>query len=525
MDNKNINIEEVFNKSFNTFEYKPDSSVWDNIENNLNESFVENTYKDKFVDYKYIPNAKTWDKIAAVLWLDSFLKFSYKTFNVYYLSGILAVLVSIGAYLLENIDNEYLHKNISNNSINNIKTRNVKLLDSKPDSYIIIDSLDNLNNPAKVYRVENNDSLISNACLNKTGEVKNNNVVDVNIDSNNVETKYLTKYIKDTVIIIDTLKLYITDTIFKEKPEISAPKTVSSWSVDMYFMPMYSNAIIDAPASIKNTITNSMSSDFNWTAGININYSLKNINIQSGLLYTVLGEKFSYTEENTTVNTNREMRYRRVGEHMVVDKYTIWEVTDYQSIIDVDTTEAGYELIEREYNNTIIIDTVWHYHVDTVYRQIPVDSVETVKYDTIMVVEYDSVEVVIADTVKNKTIYDVINRYSYIEIPLIVGYEFKTKTKISYVLSGGIVAGVFINAQGKGITLKNEITDLQHLPFAKVNLTGILSAGIHYKLTDELSVMLEGAYRRNFTSIYEQNYFLKQKFSTMGLRLGIRFKL
>ena len=536
MNNEKFDIEKGFSEMFNSFEYEPGNSVWNNIEADLNSSFVEDVFKDSFSNYQYTPRASSWDKIVAGLWLYNFLRFSFKTFNIYYASAIIAFLFGIvistskeQQNVLNNTGKQIVTQNNSNSdkiietssANNNSKaTNNNSSFSNNNDNKHINNSILVTNNPDidDSTKTNNNNSNIYKAKSNAGNN--SNDLAIVNNDEVQNQTKIITKYIKDTVFIRDTFKLIIRDTVYKEKPEIEKPKVLSPWSADVYFSPMYSNPAVSG----SNIFADNISPDFNWSVGANVNYSVKNINIQTGLAYTVLGEKFSYSEESLIINSKEESRYIRVGEHMEINKYTVWQVTDYQSIATIDTVDSRFEVVEYEQNNSIVIDTIWHYTVDTIYRQVPVDSIETVKYDTLMVAEYDSVDVIIIDTTREISFYDVINRYSYLEIPLAISYEFKTKGNLSYVFGAGLITGVFINAKGKGVTVKDEITSLEELPFMKLNFTGMISGGLHYKLTKETSLLFEAFYRRNFNSIYKNDYFLKQRYNSFGVRFGLRFK-
>ncbi len=533
MNNREFDIENTFNKAFGSFNYKVNNDVWNNIETELNETFPETVYNDYFSNFKMTPDNSNWKKIATVLWFEQFLSFSVKTFNIYYLIALLSIMGASVYNFISSPKQQYIARNLNIKTIKDNGTQ--KIINTNNDKF----NEDNINTNKinNSYLTDNDTSKTTNkkdnsASLQKINKQKDskiyNNSLDKNIQNNDlaknnqdVKIKYITKYIKDTVVIRDTLKMYITDTVYKQKQEISKPKTVTPWSVGIFFEPLANKSLIAGDNSL---YASNINPEFSWSAGLNLNYSFKNFNIQTGLAYTRFSEQFSYSKEETSINRTTDKQYIRTGTHKEINKYTIWEITDYETVLKYDSVPIGYEIVQKQENNTTVIDTIWHYVVDTVYKQIPVDSVESVRYDTIMVVEYDSVDVVIIDTVKKRTIYDVINRYSYMEIPLTFGYEFKTKGKLSYTVSGGILTGLFINAQGKGVTLKDEIVDLEHLPFLKINLSGVFALGVNYNLSKEFSLQLNGTYRQNFTSVYQQDYFLSQRFNAFGIRFGLMYK-
>ena len=296
----------------------------------------------------------------------------------------------------------------------------------------------------------------------------------------------------------------------------------SPWSADLFYSPFTSNSILNGPDNIINNINDNTSPALNWTVGMNINYKVNNFTFQSGLAYTQFSEKFKYSEETLEVNKYDVTKWDVVGEYTYVDKYEEWVVTGMTPTPVVDTISSSYEVIEYEYEGALIMDTTWSYQTDTIIVNI-YDSMAVIKYDTITALKYDSVKTVVYDTVRTRSFYEFVNRYSYMEIPLIVNYEIK-RNKFSYVFGGGIVTGVFINAKGKGISVSNEVASLEDLPFMKLNVSGIVNLGVHYHLNPKMSIILEGVYRRNFNSIYSRDYFLEQRFSSIGAKIGMRYR-
>lgn len=557
---ENTNIENLFSNKFNNYSAEPNNLTWDNIESNLNENFVELEYKTKFNNYNFTPNASTWSSIYTKLWLNNFVQFSYNSFNIYYAASIIAIVFTsfillnkpntssnINTKLSEthttikpnNNNNNKQAKNIISTSninetknINNTKNTNKQIINntvtSKNNSYNkhnlnntnntinYSNSINNTNHKYTTYTPENKDSIES--------LISTNNDIAFNAPSN-----ITTEFIVDTVIIRDTVKIIIRDTVFKDNPKDILAKSsgFSPWSVDAYYSPMFYNSAnkynSDISSSMKNNLDTSYSSIYNYTLGANANYKINNFNIQAGLAYTKYLEKFTYQEQRISTNTYNDKRFMAVGEYSYINKYTDWVISGSHTEIKLDTTHSSYEVVEYELHHATVIDTIWNYTIDSL-AVIVMDSTQVVIYDTITATKYDSVDVVIVDSIINLSFYDVINQYSYIEIPLMIGYEFNSKRKLSYVVNAGLVTGIFINAKGKGVTLSNKIVDLNSLPFMKFNFSGMLTAGIHYSFTKEMSLILEATYRKNFTSIYETSYYMQKRFNSFGLRAGIKYK-
>jgi hypothetical protein len=123
------------------------------------------------------------------------------------------------------------------------------------------------------------------------------------------------------------------------------------------------------------------------------------------------------------------------------------------------------------------------------------------------------------------------NKYRSIDIPLLVGYEMGNGR-----LHANIHAGVVMNVYS---WQKGEVLDTTYQPVTittgkgsspyqfKTNagLGFMGGASVFYKLNDNLHVMAEPYFRYNFAPMNTDNLTLKQKYSTVGLRLGVRVDL
>ena len=58
---------------------------------------------------------------------------------------------------------------------------------------------------------------------------------------------------------------------------------------------------------------------------------------------------------------------------------------------------------------------------------------------------------------------------------------------------------------------------------AGIGFIGAVS--VYYKLNDKIHVMAEPYYRHNFSQMNKENLTLKQKYNTIGLKVGVRIDL
>ncbi|MEP6675066.1 MAG: hypothetical protein ABJA78_07920 [Ferruginibacter sp.] len=127
-----------------------------------------------------------------------------------------------------------------------------------------------------------------------------------------------------------------------------------------------------------------------------------------------------------------------------------------------------------------------------------------------------------------KTTY---NRYRSIDIPLQLGYEMGNGR-----LHANLGAGIMVNIYSwqKGDVLDTSLqpvsitTGKSSSPYGFKTNTGfgfLASASLYYKLTDRLHLMAEPYFKYSIKPMSKENLTLTQKYSTAGLRFGVRFDM
>ncbi len=123
------------------------------------------------------------------------------------------------------------------------------------------------------------------------------------------------------------------------------------------------------------------------------------------------------------------------------------------------------------------------------------------------------------------------NRYRTIDVPLVVGYEMGNGN-----FHANINAGVIVNLYSwqKGETIDNNgspvsiTTGKDDNPYQyKTNIgVGFTSAiSLYYKLSDRFHVLAEPYFRYNFSPMNKEALSIQERFTTIGLRLGIRMDI
>ncbi len=128
---------------------------------------------------------------------------------------------------------------------------------------------------------------------------------------------------------------------------------------------------------------------------------------------------------------------------------------------------------------------------------------------------------------------NVYNHYSFLDIPLIVGYEIDMKDFVLSINTGigfNVKAnqkGQIYNTDGKTIMEINGSADgLVNSVFKSnvgVSLNG--SFGLNYKIRDHLLLLIEPSARYYISSISKPEYPLSQKYLQLGLQLGLRYRI
>jgi opacity protein-like surface antigen len=128
-----------------------------------------------------------------------------------------------------------------------------------------------------------------------------------------------------------------------------------------------------------------------------------------------------------------------------------------------------------------------------------------------------------------KTTY---NHYRSIDIPVTIGYEFGNG-RLHTNINAGLIANIYSWQKG-------DVLDTNYIPVSittgkdgsslyqfktNVGLGATAGVSLYYKLTEQIHFLAEPYIRYNFQPMSSGNLTLRQKYTTIGLRLGLRFDL
>jgi len=123
------------------------------------------------------------------------------------------------------------------------------------------------------------------------------------------------------------------------------------------------------------------------------------------------------------------------------------------------------------------------------------------------------------------------NKYRSIDVPLTVGYELGNG-RLHANINAGVVVNVYSWQKGEVLDTSyqpvNITTGKSSSPYGFKTNAGLGVTGgvaVYYKLNDNVHLMAEPYFRYNLKQMNKDNMTLKQKYNTVGLRVGLRVDL
>jgi hypothetical protein len=124
-----------------------------------------------------------------------------------------------------------------------------------------------------------------------------------------------------------------------------------------------------------------------------------------------------------------------------------------------------------------------------------------------------------------------INRYRTIDMPLLIGYEMGNTNWHVNVHAGAVVnmyswqKGDALDVNLKPISITTGVATDAYKYKTNIGVGIMVGASIFYKLNEKLHLMAAPFYRYNFSPISNATLSLQEKFSTIGVKLGLRIDL
>jgi len=263
---------------------------------------------------------------------------------------------------------------------------------------------------------------------------------------------------------------------------------------------------------------------FKPNAGIDVELKRGHWTLTSGLNFHQQGEKRNYSDQfkrtvpydSLVININNNSAW-------ILDSTSFYAL-QYNSIItSQDTTITYYDettgtfftaSVPMNVTQSLLIDTNYFYHIDSTYHQ----AIDTIKTNYTL-----KKQILVKDP--NQANLKGRNTFSYVEIPVLIGYEWGIRRwRLS--LKGGIGVGLLTRQQSFYLSNDEaEIAPVSTEVYTKIMYNGILRAGLHYNFTPQLGIDIVPFTRLNINNMTNKNATFQQRYSNVGLQLGVNYKL
>ncbi len=276
----------------------------------------------------------------------------------------------------------------------------------------------------------------------------------------------------------DTNADIASESSLPEPGELAGTHYATGWSVDLLGGPawIFSNEKTEYQEGAPIMTPGPPASITVPSIELNVKFHINNWFIQSGLAYAEYGE-------NRTFSQKLEMHDTSGYSKMEVKEYYTYDSTG----IFVDPSGVI----------VIMYDAVQH--SDTSYKWITEDSL----YYEHLAIQAE-------------------NRYRYIEIPLMLGYEFRFKN-LGLQLSTGVSFGFRVNSTGKFLDAQNNLVDItpDNSPYTNQMMNYILTVGVNYHLNRRLSVSVQPTYKTNINTLFAGDN--STRYNHYGVNMGINY--
>ena len=300
--------------------------------------------------------------------------------------------------------------------------------------------------------------------------------------------------LKDSIQIVpDSLSQNLLDSIIKDSIQI-VPDSLQNEMVELYdsmkvekkFSISFSlgtnyimkqNSILDPSQGMAPNPQNSQTLEdciVSLPLDLRLNYNLNNkFSLSTGINTASLGEKIDYND--------------------VHENYMVYDSNFIDTVCDIGTFHIPY------------------YDINT-------NQMDTAIYSVMMDTSYWVNESYEEESINN---YNVQNRYTYLNIPFMIGYQFKIKN-ISIGLRAGGAVGFRIN-NSNGMYYNSNIQGLHSFKAKKTIYNIVTTASVGYQFK-KIEMFVEPKYWFNLTnSVLKSN--IDHKYHLLGLNIGVSLKI
>ena len=300
--------------------------------------------------------------------------------------------------------------------------------------------------------------------------------------------------LKDSIQIVpDSLSQNLLDSIIKDSIQI-VPDSLQNEMVELY-------------DSMK------VEKKFSISFSLGTNYIMKQNSILDPSQGMAPNPQNSQTLEDCIVSLPLDLRLN----YNFNNKFSLSTGINTASLgekIDYNDVHENYMVYDSNFIDTVC--NIGTFHVP--YYDINTNQMDTAIYSVMMDTSYWVNESYEEESINN---YNVQNRYTYLNIPFMIGYQFKIKN-ISIGLRAGGAVGFRIN-NSNGMYYDSNIQGLHSFKAKKTIYNIVTTASVGYQFK-KIEMFVEPKYWFNLTnSVLKSN--IDHKYHLLGLNIGVSLKI
>ena len=300
--------------------------------------------------------------------------------------------------------------------------------------------------------------------------------------------------LKDSIQIVpDSLSQNLLDSIIKDSIQI-VPDSLQNEMVELY-------------DSMK------VEKKFSISFSLGTNYIMKQNSILDPSQGMAPNPQNSQTLEDCIVSLPLDLRVN----YNLNNKFSLSTGINTASLgekIDYNDVHENYMVYDSNFIDTVC--NIGTFHIP--YYDINTNQMDTAIYSIMMDTSYWINESYEEESINN---YNVQNRYTYLNIPFMIGYQFKIKN-ISIGLRAGGAVGFRIN-NSNGMYYNSNIQGLHSFKAKKTIYNIVTTASVGYQFK-KIEMFVEPKYWFNLTnSILKSN--IDHKYHLLGLNIGVSLKI
>ena len=252
---------------------------------------------------------------------------------------------------------------------------------------------------------------------------------------------------------------------------------------------------------------------FSISFSLGTNYIMKQNSILDPSQGMAPNPQYSQTLEDCIVSLPLDLRLN----YNLNNKFSLSTGINTASLgekIDYNDVHENYMVYDSNFIDTVC--NIGTFHIP--YYDINTNQMDTAIYSIMMDTSYWVNESYEEESINN---YNVQNRYTYLNIPFMIGYQFKIKN-ISIGLRAGGAVGFRIN-NSNGMYYNSNIQGLHSFKAKKTIYNIVTTASVGYQFK-KIEMFVEPKYWFNLTnSVLKSN--IDHKYHLLGLNIGVSLKI